>query len=1116
MLNEFYNYIANHIIKYFQMRKDIIQPGERFCLRFDNEEILEGVNEALKNIALEHNIIGIYKYGVVYSTFTIKVSEDKEVVIAAKINMDEGFLAKLRNVKRTEKDFPILMLSTQSVLDTITSGTADLSAKGMPFHSTTLISDIKKNIIGAQLSIFDQAIMNTEMKRKRGDRYSDKSSLYEYKGLLTVLERGYILEPDYAEFGLLVDPEGKNIANYPKAEERIEKNREIYERIDRVVKYEDIEEKLSKDFDKPFIDHLKQCKKNGDKWYEGYTLTMVQMSMDKMKRKLDNPLEIKESDFDFYSGSPIEHRYIVNETVFIRVDGKSKVQQRKKNILIYDSEQHDEVTAEISTNISVKQSWVDSWGAFVKTSGKKVIIKIKPSGCSFSQVNIKDSQNGITYQIKICVIGTNENYLDRIRTAYMLFVLKRNLARSKIQVMGIGKELLINPGREKDIVVVLQDGGEYECNYDQTLHLKLEDSELNSDTGKIDCKIKCGSVSIPMEIQDEPIKPVELTGVGLFKWKQSKKRTLEYRQENFIVGTEKFFAKEPFRTNLTLEEMFVQSGCLAINEEEDGYKEHPLNVSAKIKTTYKNLILEMKNKNTVPSAVWYAGKLKECAEEYLDAVREEVQNLEVGAPLNTKDNDLLFLGCVIKKYDDYVIKMSPLNPMNIMYQLELLKEDSVGTVRDKLVEKLTPLYLLPYLRDANKVLYHAVEQKHSPEWREYAPVTQRRFQGSKNYVQKLVADKINQYREHFSFLFKDIGNDLLCINLVNMGDCREVFQGILKFFCDEIKDKVLEEILRFEINIYSNENIHNVFSVLEDSGTLRKYLENNGVRVNDINEIELLVTRNIKCYFRNPLQSTYQYAHLTFYEMPMAEEVGTGRADSIITGISLGGLSSGVPSVLNAEWYKTGFGTKHAPNSTLVDFAKRLNAMVNVAFSGSSYEPDSCIFTEVEKNQETQQKKIYDSSNWVVFVDPKVDLSFFQKKAEDDHELMIIHYSDQYTSASGYDDITVTRKSRQYSDIIRGHLEKKGVNATKKQIEQVISLFNAINGNWMLKLITAKKTVGALDNNFSREKMSILSAIKLCMAYYSHEKVVWIPISLEEILRVSGSVGLSQKDGLLS
>ena len=46
--------------------------------------------------------------------------------------------------------------------------------------------------------------------------------------------------------------------------------------------------------------------------------------------------------------------------------------------------------------------------------------------------------------------------------------------------------------------------------------------------------------------------------------------------------------------------------------------------------------------------------------------------------------------------------------------------------------------------------------------------------------------------------------------------------------------------------------------------------------------------------------------------------------------------------------------------------------------------------------------------------------------------------------------------------------------------------------------------------------MSILSAIKVCMVYYSHPDIVWIPVSLEEMLRVSGGAGLSQKDGLLS
>ena len=46
--------------------------------------------------------------------------------------------------------------------------------------------------------------------------------------------------------------------------------------------------------------------------------------------------------------------------------------------------------------------------------------------------------------------------------------------------------------------------------------------------------------------------------------------------------------------------------------------------------------------------------------------------------------------------------------------------------------------------------------------------------------------------------------------------------------------------------------------------------------------------------------------------------------------------------------------------------------------------------------------------------------------------------------------------------------------------------------------------------------MSILSAIKLCMAYYTHPDIVWVPISLEEMLRISGGAGLSQKDGMLS
>ena len=100
----------------------------------------------------------------------------------------------------------------------------------------------------------------------------------------------------------------------------------------------------------------------------------------------------------------------------------------------------------------------------------------------------------------------------------------------------------------------------------------------------------------------------------------------------------------------------------------------------------------------------------------------------------------------------------------------------VGAIRDNLVEKLSPLYLLPYIKASEKELFHVVEQRYSPEWRIYAQATNKRFQGARNFVQKLVCDKIIQYIDHFSFLFEVLGNDQMIINLVSMGDCREILQ----------------------------------------------------------------------------------------------------------------------------------------------------------------------------------------------------------------------------------------------------------------------------------------------------------------------------------------------------
>ena len=192
MLNEFYKYIANNIISYFQSHADTILPGERYSLNLDTEEMVTGVVQALFEKTKVDGIQGTYQYETVYRTFTIQLSANMEVVVAAKYKgVTENFLTTLRNAELTDQHFPILMI-TYSSIDTITSGTGDLSANGMPFHATSIISKIKDDIATAQLSESDQALLELELERKQKDRFSDHSSLYEYSNMLTVLGRGFV------------------------------------------------------------------------------------------------------------------------------------------------------------------------------------------------------------------------------------------------------------------------------------------------------------------------------------------------------------------------------------------------------------------------------------------------------------------------------------------------------------------------------------------------------------------------------------------------------------------------------------------------------------------------------------------------------------------------------------------------------------------------------------------------------------------------------------------------------------------------------------------------------------------------------------------------------------
>lgn len=488
-------------------------------------------------------------------------------------------------------------------------------------------------------------------------------------------------------------------------------------------------------------------------------------------------------------------------------------------------------------------------------------------------------------------------------------------------------------------------------------------------------------------------------------------------------------------------------------------------------------------------------------------------------PLTIEQQDALLLGTLSVGDKATEILMTPFHPLNIAYQLSLIDEIGFDQASDVIIDKLNSVYLLPYIQRSKKV-YKVSDQLFSTEWKHYAPVENKKYMGGRKYVPKLVEDKVTEFTGHFRYIFDEINNRIIKINLINMGDCREILQGIAQYYCHTVKKNPdIEKLLRFEIHVYTDNSYDNAFNYLKDHSRLKKFLDNEKLSIESgiaMNSLEDIMAKLIDCYFCPDSEGSYAYSHLTFYEMESEITSEMAAMDQIATGVSLGGILSGVPSSQYGIKYRTGFGLKYARKTKLVEVAELLNSLFQVNDSGNPYQSGVGISTQIDSSAESKMDQIYESSNWVVFVDPKVDLNFFfEEEAKSD--LLIIHYSDQYTSSSGYDAITVTRKSKQYMKVIQDYLLEKGVDAGTSDIAKIINLMNAINGDWLLRLVSSKKVVGVnRESTFSREKISIVAAIKLMLAYLKHQDILWVPISMEEMLRVSGGAGLSQREGVLS
>lgn len=1103
MSNQFYNYIAKVLIRYWENSE--IQVGNRYFLQLEDEQEVKSIVDALQSVV--PTIVEPFSYeherGDVYETFALRF-KDIRLVVAATINgVLTDYLATIRNLVSMQengwKNTALISIVFED-LDTIPGGSLNLQNEGMPLHQYSLLTDIKNEVHKSNLTKGERLILEDGLEKLSNDSKVMNISLYDFEEILTILHKGKIEEEDYKNLGMFQDPDldtfsGKSLRN------RIYENRELFEYVRQANEYNGTEEALQKRFTNDGIRLLTQ-----EDWSDVSYTTLLKdrQKFEEINSKQKVVLETVTSDSDLL--------------IWNRENGKTTAAKRKRNIIVFNPDNKEEITLIAKFNLEgavrslnkndVKLRDHESVNIEVKNNNIYIHIKTNKLKPTFAKLVYKHNNTAsLGAELSICILPMEEYLFSHIKSSFVVDTRKKGIrVKLSSSTLSFGNDYPINKHQVNNIDDIL------EIEPLQRNDIEFEPNIFEEESDII-FNLKIDEVYLPIIVDSELGDTTPIKGNRIWKLvRESSTDMIWIKELNRLThGHQEYYIESKYAQYFDWEYKWIEQGLRYGKIESGILIPQDVELSEDLRESYSRYIAYFKLP-MIPSLCHVSEEYKRRAMDYLTAYITEIESFKNGVPAGKKGVNLYKLGLI---EGNETLYFTPFHPLMVAYKLKMYELLGNEVVDNVILNRLTPEALLPFIEKGE--LYRPQHQEDVPEWLIFKSVNQVTVADSVQYLSKVISDKMKQFKEHFSYLFTSSSKAPILINIINLPDDLEVLKGILTFMNDEIVNHGIQALKPIEITLYTNTQVKSAFDYFSEYKLNEKIINFTGLKFgsNEIDSDTVIRTirENLFFYRRYSKENHWdlRYAHITFYKMHAQESSATQSMYDMKSDIALEGLYASVPAMRDAETYKTGFGIKNykiEEKDYLVKTAYYVNELVaNVRNEGNnSYLKGNTILSRVSSTDESTLLDIFDHSHWVTFIDPTVDLEFFN---EFNHDLIVIHYSDQYTSSNKFDAITVTNKSNQYYKVIKEFLQNKGIEGTDENIKNTIRAFNTFNGEWLLRIIGTK---GYAD----REKLSIISAIKYTLAYIDHQNIKWIPISLEEILRVAGVFNLSKKGGIFT
>lgn len=1023
---------------------------------------------------------------------TIKLGDIELIPVYEGVSFTENYIARLRDevsaMEGSAKGTALLIIHN-SMLDTLRNSTEDVAQRGSVWHPENI-----KSLLHAEIDQTDDKAKISEclLHHQFEEIKSDGATMFGFEKLYDAIADGDL---QFHELGLLKDDqlskegwEGEQIA------ERIQENKQLSEKLDFITHHfaNELQDKLAAlDFSDKFI------KDN-----------FPDEDVEQYKRKLDLGACFAEQEKNQINLLELESMKAPYTDFLKKAKSEKGPGAREQHIvLMLEPEQHTFELELCFINQKLKPS-------FCKIQHNKsypdIDIEIRNQGGVRSRAIITGSFDGqtryFTFQVKtdkpkeshkfkVLVIGKNDFYVDGFRHTYLV-----EPGKQKVTLQTGEHALQISELTEKSTLV--ENNQEFE-----TSNTGIVDfSKLASESDEICFTVNGLSSQLTFNVEGEVATDSLPLPLMLDQGRFNRLFSDDYfgqfnrSKEKVLIDGKEFAPKGKRIEMLNYEATLLDSGLLSKhdNSESDIHLTDLEGNFSELYIAYRSLFDYLSHKKTLLSLSSWGENLRGIIDNIVTTYQSAIDLIPYHAPLQDKHKQLVNLGFSEFNGQTYI---TPYHPLVLAYNVNLAKvlcddkasANSFTKLPPVTIQRLTAQGLLPFIYDP----YHDFSYNHAVSenvfWSKVIP----QQDSSYDYVRSLVKDKVSKFTVAFKHLFVAGNKTSLIINSVNNQQNKEIFLGLI----DYIKLKK-EKVTKIHVNLYDESESYTWFDKFGDTASydeLKKIcrLNKSTDRGQADSIIDLLRTCLTYSKYEHEKGNKEQvYAHMSFFKNN--ERVQATDVDVLkqTTGVVCNGLMPGESATNKNGSYYTAFGLKDVDlkSAPQLKLAAKYTGLIKPARRQHEENGDAksqaLVVTEAFK---TLLERAYENSIWTTIIDPKVTLEFF----ENQKNMVLIHYSDNYTNSVNYDAITVTKQTDLYHKVLES--DEGGI----------IEEFNAFNGEWLLNLITA-------DDNERKEKRGIICAYKYINCLVADSNITWVPLSIAEIVRVAGNLGLNMADSDLS